>query len=72
MSTALVPVAAGDPAASLQHIGGRPQANFLAQLIATAAQAPQTRVRRRAGPEEAIAAYGMRARLPRPQRPRLS
>jgi hypothetical protein len=72
VSTALIPIAASDPAASPEHIGGRPRADFLAQLIATAAQAPQTRVRRRAEPEEAIAAYGMRARLPRPQRLKLS
>jgi hypothetical protein len=37
---------------------GRPRADFLAQLIATLAQAPQTRARRRAEPDEAIAAYG--------------
>jgi hypothetical protein len=33
------------------------QAAFLAHLIATKEQAPQTRERRRAEPEEAIAAY---------------
>ena len=33
------------------------QAAFLAHLIATKAQAPQTRERRRADPSEAIAAY---------------
>lgn len=32
-------------------------APFLAQLIATKAHVPQTRVRRRAEPEEALAAY---------------
>ena len=35
----------------------RPVAAFLAQLIATQMQAPQTRARRRAEPEEAIAVY---------------
>jgi hypothetical protein len=35
-----------------------PAAPFLAQLIATRMQAPQTRARRRAAPEDAIAAYG--------------
>jgi hypothetical protein len=35
----------------------RPNANFIAHLIATAAQAPQTRARRRAEPEVAAAAY---------------
>jgi hypothetical protein len=34
-----------------------PAAPFLAQLIATHLQAPQTRARRRAEPDEAIAAY---------------
>jgi hypothetical protein len=35
----------------------RPSAPFLAHVIATAQQAPQTRVRRRAEPAEAVAAY---------------
>jgi hypothetical protein len=35
----------------------RPGAPFLAHLIATQMQAPQTRARRRAAPEEAIALY---------------
>jgi hypothetical protein len=34
-----------------------PAAGFLAQLIATHMQAPQTRARRRAEPDEAIAVY---------------
>ncbi len=42
---------------------GRPRADFLAQLIATLEQAPQTRVRRRTEPEEAIAAYGASGRV---------
>jgi hypothetical protein len=71
VSTALIPVAARDAAASLRHLRGRPRADFLAQLIATAAQAPQTRLRRRAEPEEAVAAYGARDRSPM-QRPVLS
>ena len=72
MSTALVPVAI--PVAmtnSLAHPGspsGRPRADFLAQLIATVAQAPQTRTRRRAEPAEAVAAYGEIERRPAPQR----
>jgi hypothetical protein len=36
---------------------GRPQAGFLAHLIATDRQLPQTRARRRAEPADAIAAY---------------
>jgi hypothetical protein len=72
VSNALVPVTASDSPASLEPIGARPRADFLAQLIATFSQAPQTRVRRRAEPAEAVAAYGARARLPLPQRPKLS
>jgi hypothetical protein len=50
---ALAPVAPlGEP---ISHY--RQQAPFLAQLIATREQLPQTRERRRAEPEEAIAAY---------------
>jgi hypothetical protein len=46
----------------------RPQASFLAHLIATDRQLPQTRERRRAEPGDAIAAYaavdaGMPARV---------
>jgi hypothetical protein len=37
--------------------GRRPSANFLAQLIATAQSAPQTRERRRAEPAEALSCY---------------
>jgi len=51
------------------HVTGRPRADFLAQLIATLAQAPQTRVRRRAEPADAIAAYdasGRRSALASP------
>lgn len=58
MSTALVPLA---PAVGAELAGGltniRPRADFVAQLIATAVQAPQTRTRRRAEPHEAIGAY---------------
>jgi hypothetical protein len=42
----------------------RPNADFLAHLIATSVQVPQTRERRRAEPEEAIAAYCARCTLP--------
>ena len=41
------------------------QAPFLAQLIATKGQHPQTRARRRAEPDEAIAAYRATASLTR-------
>jgi hypothetical protein len=49
---ALAPAAHSDSAAD--H---RPQAGFLAHLIATAQQLPQTRERRRAEPEQVIALY---------------
>jgi hypothetical protein len=39
----------------------RPRAAFLSHLIATALQAPQTRVRRRAEPADASAAYAAAA-----------
>ena len=66
MSTALVPVAISDPTASIERSYGRPRADFLAQLLATLAQAPQTRARRRAEPAEALAVYGARDRSPAP------
>ena len=44
----------------------RGNAAFLAHLIATNAQAPQTRTKRRAAPAEAIAAYRATADLVRP------
>jgi hypothetical protein len=37
----------------------RPDAGFLAHLIATAQREPQTLARRRAGSAEAVAAYGV-------------
>lgn len=51
---ALSPVTRTEPTAFNSR---RPRADFLAHLIATAQQAPQTRERRRAEPAEAIAAY---------------
>jgi hypothetical protein len=43
---------------NVRPIGGpRVSATFLAQLIATAQRAPQTRERRRATPAEAIVSY---------------
>ena len=50
---ALQPIASGGDAGS-RH---RPQAGFLAQLIATDGKLPQTRERRRAEPADVIAAY---------------
>jgi hypothetical protein len=55
-SRALVLVGSGQGAA-VDPAGSRPLAMFLAQLIATAQQVPQTRRRRRAAPGEASALY---------------
>ena len=49
---ALEPIAAGD-----MPLRTRPQADFLAHLIATREQLPQTRERRRAEPRDVIAVY---------------
>jgi hypothetical protein len=59
MSKALVPVELTVQARPLSCTDIRSRANFVAQLIATAAQAPQTRARRRAEPEAAVAAYSV-------------
>jgi hypothetical protein len=56
-SRALIAVEAATPVHHAPSSGQRPYAGFLAQLIATAGQLPQTRERRRAEPEDAIAAY---------------
>src|SRR5262245_59263157 len=56
-SRALVPTALPTPPAS-PPAARRPCAGFLAQLIACAQQAPQTRARRRAAPDHASATYG--------------
>jgi hypothetical protein len=47
-------------------------ADFVAHLIATSAQAPQTRARRRANPEDATAAYDALGHWPTPAGHRLS
>jgi hypothetical protein len=57
VTVALVPLATDRREHSA---GGRPNADFIAHLIAIKEQAPQTRERRRAEPDEAIAAYGAR------------
>lgn len=66
MSTALVPLTQCDDAAPAGYAGSRPRADFLAQLIATLGQAPQTRQRRRARPQEAVVAYRASGRLSPP------
>jgi hypothetical protein len=52
------------PSATAPEPGGgwsRPSANFVAHLIATAQNVPQTRSRRRAEPDGACAAYAAAA-----------
>jgi hypothetical protein len=60
-SRALTVVAAPAPRETPSPIRGN--AAFLAHLIATKAQAPQTRTKRRAAPAEALAAYRAVARM---------
>lgn len=55
-------LAVTEPATS-EPLGRPRQATFLAHLIATKEQVPQTRERRRADPAEAIAAYRMVAAI---------
>jgi hypothetical protein len=65
VNTALIPFAPADREAPAAHANGRASANFIAQLVATATKAPQTRARRRAEPEEATAAYHALDRRPK-------
>jgi hypothetical protein len=57
---ALVPTTLSGPSAG-HTVGPAPPAAFLAQLIATALKAPQTRARRRAEPADASTVYSMAA-----------
>jgi hypothetical protein len=61
VSTALVPITPTDREAPAAY-ANRPSADFLTQLIAISEKTPQTRMRRRAEPQEAIAAYRARGR----------
>lgn len=56
-SRALIPVEASAPSGRSVPATRRPLAAFLAHLLATQSQAPQTRARRRAEPEDVIAGY---------------
>lgn len=56
-SRALIAVAPAAHSDLPPPVSRRPSASFLAQLIATAQQAPQTRARRRAEPDVAITSY---------------
>ncbi|MGD0150268.1 MAG: hypothetical protein ABSB77_16950 [Xanthobacteraceae bacterium] len=80
MSNALVSLAQIDRAdaqadaqtATNVRATGRANTDFVAHLIATSAQAPQTRARRRADPDEAIAAYDALGHWPTPAGGKLS
>jgi hypothetical protein len=63
-NTALVPLTPAERSSLDSAPQSRPRADFLAQLIAAKVQAPQTRLRRRAEPDEAIAAYGAQNEAP--------
>ena len=54
---ALIPVGPAPASDRSSALTRHPAAPFLAQLIATQMQAPQTRARRRAAPEDAITIY---------------
>jgi hypothetical protein len=69
VSTALAAAAVDISSAEPAVPGARPRADFLAQLIATAAHAPRTRPRRRAEPAEAVALYGATEQCARIVRP---
>jgi hypothetical protein len=56
MNNALVPLAPAREEPALPS-GRRANADFVAHLIATAAGLPQTRARRRAEPQHALAVY---------------
>lgn len=63
-SRAIIPVAPPAPSERTVIHTRYPAAPFLAHLIATHMHAPQTRERRRAEPETAVAAYGADAVAP--------
>ena len=63
-SRALIAVTPAYRSDSAPTSSRRPSVNFLAHLIATAQQAPQTRERRRAEPEVVIASYRAAAATP--------
>jgi len=64
LHNALVPLAPTDRKAANLRAGSRGNADFIAHLIATSIQAPQTRSRRRATADEATAVYRALAPLP--------
>lgn len=66
MTRGLVPIPTIDPGKASPGGNGRANADFLAHLIATSAQMPQTRARRRAEPGVAISAYDALGQWPMP------
>jgi hypothetical protein len=68
---ALIALAPAAPSERVPLLTRHPAAPFLAQLIATRMQAPQTRARRRVEPGEAIGVYSS-AMAPRPNSQRRS
>jgi hypothetical protein len=66
LDTALVLVAPAIQDDAPKLAGGRARADFVAHLIATLAQEPQTCARRRVTPAEAEAAYAALDRWPAP------
>jgi hypothetical protein len=68
----LVPVDGPGPAPGAGTRYTRPAATFLAQLVAIAQGAPQTRLRRRASAGHAAALYAAAARIARPSAIRIS
>ena len=76
MSNALVSLAKVDQDAAQTdtkvRTSSRSSADFVAHLIATSEQAPQTRARRRTNPEDAIAAYDALGHWPTPAGHKLS
>jgi hypothetical protein len=66
--TSLIAVEAAKPEAAAPVARPRPQAAFLAHLLAVAQRAPQTQDKRRATPQDAIGRYAAAGR-PAPVRP---
>jgi hypothetical protein len=64
LSTALVPLTPTGPEAVPLRAMRRPLADFLAHLIATSGDAPQTRARRRAASAEVTEIYRACSQLP--------
>jgi len=60
---AMVPLAPAPPYWARKFLNPRPDPTFVAHLIATAEQLPQTRSLRRATPADALSAYHARARI---------